>query len=1791
MSLAPSKMLSYNAKTGKNNLDDYLPDAEMAAKSIIGVYASILRKVEIPAEWSQAQPALSVAQIDALSAEELQERKAAKALVDGWNAVKVRFIPHLLNTISTSSMDRINSKYRDRFRDACLNDDIIDVLKVIRASHTFIDKTSTLQDRAKILCSLLTFTNNGEDLPSYLKRWNITVRLGERLGIKEPPGNLQFYYAQGLLQKCHEDIRDMVVSEVDRLNRLTEEERNVAENFNATEWTDKLISRLSAAGGGKAPASVVPMALAAGATIASKIKKSAEANAGKAETTSEKILQSKMKSGMTRTEAKADLVCRNCNKAGHIAKDCRSAKSNDADATKSKGKPGSKKKKNKNATTLAAEMDADLEDDDFGQTHVFSATGYWAVGNLAQLDEDADADTDDAMPMLTSAVDSDWDEDLDKHSDDDEVMFAFVSAQERVSHYSSDDEVPDLVGASDSESDSECDDYEVAYVCADAATDVAPLAATQERDSKTDLSDSVPELVDASDSDSDSDSDDDEAHTSGADVSSEERHAMEDFVSGQRSLIAFPISLTIDETSEGPDPESKDYVYDDSLSNVPIFSNVELLSNVRKLREPIVVGGVGGAVVTLCGTHPFLGNVLVLPTLKFNIVPQHYWRSRFGYTLSFRHGGTELVASKDGCPDIVFQEHSSTGNCFKRVHNDMLRSTVSGPVRRAAIVSTAASARPIAMPTAVPVHTPARFYTAEQRQRAAEALALHQLLRHPSDAVLIAYIRSPSVTNCTLTEADVRAMRDIYGPCSTCATGKPLPVKGTNSMRESLNVTRPGGLLHCDIVFVRNRTYLIAVDEVTRYVYLVQLESKHTADVMSGFKIVIEALRASHHVVQYVHTDHEAVFDACRSPLGDMGTTLKLRIPGEHEPVAERSVRIIREKIRMQLLQIQESGLPHPRILDPYLIQACVFARNSVPNSHTMPLVPSEIVHGERINYLTDNVADYFDLILVAIPSGSKNPSGAKHEVSLCLGTVGRRTPGAVYALSRESKRVTQRRPLRVMPMTPDWRRHIVEMAISGGQSVFEDFFIQETGTVANDLAELPEQLEERDIVAAIDEAVRETSAPSTAAEDAAAELVPASDVVRVNDVVVPAMNASPTTTSTPPLPKTRYIRSNAPTVVQPPAVAQSPAVATPPAVVHPPVPVTPPPVVSTVHDVASSPDEGLRRSTRVKRPNSMLKGTTGEVSMCADLDQCLRVAFAVLGDDDELTMLTDAEHWNQPTAMVVSLESAMKTVNAAAAVAAAKKEIKSLIDHRTWRYLHSIKDRQPSTHTGVEPSACIVKDKKDSRGQFLLYKARLFDVGSHTNDNNYGAFDKTSPTADHNTICLMVALASYWGLMVETFDVPSAYVKASLPEGKRHCMRVNKTVAALVVEVDPEAKRYLQPDGTLLVELLQALYGLPEAGNLWHAFLCAIFRKAGYVQMPGDSCVWKRVHNINGEKGISLCAIIVDDVLHMFNKIGMRDHLYDVLKREKVPSVTVQTLTEKTPVSFCGLSLEKTGKDVLFMSQPGFLEALIADMSESDTVYPTPLPSNYATRKLTEKQLEPMSGGTRKYLRTLNSVAWLERTRPDLCAAVSYLQTEQANPRVVDWTDLQHVLGYLRGAGNLGISYDVKSMQPFLSVDVGWAVHVRDRKSHTGWTATVGRDGPAVGWGSSKQKGVAPSSTDGELVGLSDKADNLLVIESKLNFFGVKVSRPMTILQDNTSTITMSYMGRPSAHARRRYIDIRYFWLKQYLDNKTFELVYCASELMLADPLASIRGGQEFARFVRRLLTVGPLRVYDQRK
>jgi hypothetical protein len=113
----------------------------------------------------------------------------------------------------------------------------------------------------------------------------------------------------------------------------------------------------------------------------------------------------------------------------------------------------------------------------------------------------------------------------------------------------------------------------------------------------------------------------------------------------------------------------------------------------------------------------------------------------------------------------------------------------------------------------------------------------------------------------------------------------------------------------------------------------------------------------------------------------------------------------------------------------------------------------------------------------------------------------------------------------------------------------------------------------------------------------------------------------------------------------------------------------------------------------------------------------------------------------------------------------------------------------------------------------------------------------------------------------------------------------------------------------------------------------------------------------------------------------------------------------------------------------------------------------------------------------------------------------------------------------------------------------------------------------SQKQKVVTRSSTEAELAAMFTGLDIVLYLRRLLKFFAVDVSKSITIFQDNTSAIKMAYMGRGASGSTSKYMDLKYFWIKDYLESKLFKLEYLNTDRMLADFFASPRIGQDYRR------------------
>jgi hypothetical protein len=207
-----------------------------------------------------------------------------------------------------------------------------------------------------------------------------------------------------------------------------------------------------------------------------------------------------------------------------------------------------------------------------------------------------------------------------------------------------------------------------------------------------------------------------------------------------------------------------------------------------------------------------------------------------------------------------------------------------------------------------------------------------------------------------------------------------------------------------------------------------------------------------------------------------------------------------------------------------------------------------------------------------------------------------------------------------------------------------------------------------------------------------------------------------------------------------------------------------------------------------------------------------------------------------------------------------------------------------------------------------------------------------------------------------------------------------------------------------------------------------------------------------------------------------------------------------------------------------------------------------------------------------LMKTRYCERTRPDLCLPLAVLQTKMRNPNENDELLLERCIAYLEGTQEKSMIIRPCEMKVYAYMDAAFAVH-GNRVSHSGIHFTLGKYGNTILCKSTKQKTVATSSTEAELICIFDGLDYLIWIRNVLSYLGYPQGTT-TIYQDNTSTITMAYMGRGSSGSRTRHIDIKYFHIKQFLDSKDLEIDHLGRDNMTADFFASPRQGAVFRRF-----------------
>ena len=232
--------------------------------------------------------------------------------------------------------------------------------------------------------------------------------------------------------------------------------------------------------------------------------------------------------------------------------------------------------------------------------------------------------------------------------------------------------------------------------------------------------------------------------------------------------------------------------------------------------------------------------------------------------------------------------------------------------------------------------------------------------------------------------------------------------------------------------------------------------------------------------------------------------------------------------------------------------------------------------------------------------------------------------------------------------------------------------------------------------------------------------------------------------------------------------------------------------------------------------------------------------------------------------------------------------------------------------------------------------------------------------------------------------------------------------------------------------------------------------------------------------------------------------------------------------------------------------------------------------------ELKPQDGfaapsDINKYQRKIGSLLYAAvTTRPDIAFATSRLARFLTNPGLEHQAAADRVLLYLLktntfclrlGGGN--------SLQ--VASDASFADNTLDRKSSQGFAIKL--FGGLIAWKANKQDTVTTSTTEAELLALSQVAKEAIYTMRLLTELKVELPiNKITIHCDNKQTIRLVTEETSQLQTKLRHVDIHNHWLRQEVQSGTIAVQYIASNEMLADGFTKALPTTRWSSFLQQL-------------
>ncbi len=307
----------------------------------------------------------------------------------------------------------------------------------------------------------------------------------------------------------------------------------------------------------------------------------------------------------------------------------------------------------------------------------------------------------------------------------------------------------------------------------------------------------------------------------------------------------------------------------------------------------------------------------------------------------------------------------------------------------------------------------------------------------------------------------------------------------------------------------------------------------------------------------------------------------------------------------------------------------------------------------------------------------------------------------------------------------------------------------------------------------------------------------------------------------------------------------------------------------------------------------------------------------------------------------------------------------------------------------------------------------------------------------------------------------------------------------------------------------------------------------------------------------IEIITVWVDDLL-LFTDT---EDLMKNLKRELGELFEVTDLGE--PNKIVGIEILRDRKSgTLKLTQTRYIESLLRQYGlENANSVGMPMDPNIKLDTVPDNENDEPRSRSYSYASLIGSLMYLAvATRPDIVFAVYQLASFTNNPGMQHWAAAKRVLRYLSGTKELGITYRKDPNYDPTNIFHGYSdANFASNADGTSITGFVFKSADAaITWNSKWQRNILQSTTETEYVGLNEATREAVWLRNLYEELGFRQTKPTTVYGDNQGSLAVAV--NPQFHKRTKHFQVKMFYVREQIQNKTIKTEYCPTAEMTAD-------------------------------